>query len=446
MADIPFTVFSFLGFILCIPPAYFNWKIPGRPWATLIFIGWICVLNGLSFIDSIVWGSSNPDGWWDGKVYCDIDSRIKSEFQIGLPAAGIGICRFLADATNPDPSQTDLKRTRFRRNMIDLFLGIGLPLINMGLKMFVNPTRYYIMGVSGCTGVTDLSLPSIFLYHIWCPVLSTIAAIYASIPPPFLIIVNVVIFIRNWWIRRKRLNAEWALGNRNGISKTEFRRLQFTVLSVLCFYFPFSFFVFASTLKLHRIPYSWKRIHGPMWWIIIKFAMPNANLGMWIGPCLAVTSFIFIGTTRNARNFYERCVEWTYDHSPQKLRARLSGMRKISETCKERRKAGIRGTYANGQDGSMVEMYVIPKMYSNSSKPNRGRAVKNWFDSEDDTDDLTSIQSSHTTLAGRDDKEGAIPFSANGTTTEVFAGLGVAPDVTHGIVVRQQVIVETSSR
>jgi pheromone a factor receptor len=182
MVDIPFTVFSGIGFFLCIPPAYFNWKIPGRPWATLIFIGWICALNGFAFIDSIVWGGPDPSEWWDGEIYCDIDSRIKSEFSIGLPAAGIGICRFLADATNPNPAHTDLRHTKNRRNMIDLFLGIGLPLINMGLKMIVNPTRYNIVGVGGCTGVTDLSWPSFPLFHLWCPILSGIAAVYASIP------------------------------------------------------------------------------------------------------------------------------------------------------------------------------------------------------------------------------------------------------------------------
>jgi pheromone a factor receptor len=183
MTDIPFTVFSGLGFLLCIPPAYFNWKIPNRPWATLIFIGWIFVQNLLSFIDSIIWSNPNPETWWIGYGYCDIDSRIKSEFQIGLPAAGIGICRFLADATNPDPAHTDLRATRMRRNLIDFCLGIGLPLINVGLKMIINPTRYNIVGVSGCSGVTDISWPSLPLYHLWCPVLSLVCAAYARIFP-----------------------------------------------------------------------------------------------------------------------------------------------------------------------------------------------------------------------------------------------------------------------
>jgi pheromone a factor receptor len=315
-------------------------------------------MNGLSFADSIIWRDTNPYTWWDGKVYCDIVSRIKSEFNIGLPAAGVGVCRFLADATNPDPSYTDLKHTRFRRNMIDLFLGIGLPLINMGLKMIVNPTRYWIQGVEGCDGVTDLSWPSILLYHIWCPVLSSIAAIYSGINCLPLLLTYVVIFLRHWWVRRRRLNEEWGRGTRNGISKAEFRRLQFTVLSVICFYFPFSLYGLVLVLKLPRIPYSWKRVHGARWWIIALMPLPKANLAMWVIPLLAITSFLFIGTTRDARRFCAHCVEWTYDHLPKKVSAHLSGMRKISETCKEQRIAKNIVSNSTELDRSMNERYV----------------------------------------------------------------------------------------
>lgn len=357
MTDIPFTVFSCLGFVLCIPPAYFNWKIPGRPWATLIFIGWICVFNGFSFIDSIIWSGPDPAEWWDGKVYCDIFSRVKSVFQIGLPAAGIGICRFLADATNPDPATTDLAHTRFRRNMIDLFLGVGLPLINIGLKVIVNPTRFCILGVSGCNGITDLSWPAVLLYHVWCPVLSCIAGIYAG-SFPFAQKVYVVIFLRHWWVRRKRLNEEWGTGTRRGISRTEFRRLQFTILSVIFFYLPFSLWYFVQVVKLPKIPFSWDRIHGPQWEYITKISMPKANLSQWLGPVMAFTSFFFIGLTRNARVFYEHRVEWIYDHLPKRLQEKLPGMQKTSRLCKERRAA--KETYRYGEDRniSMVERYV----------------------------------------------------------------------------------------
>jgi pheromone a factor receptor len=76
MPDIPFTVFSCIGFLLCIPLAYFNWKIPSRPLATSILIEWIFLLNLPYFSDSILWSDPNLANWWDGNVYCDINARL----------------------------------------------------------------------------------------------------------------------------------------------------------------------------------------------------------------------------------------------------------------------------------------------------------------------------------------------------------------------------------
>ena len=183
MPDTVFTVFSGIGFLLCIPPTYFNWKIPNRPWATLFLIGWIMVLNLLYFIDSIVWRSDNPNTWWDGKGYCDINCRVKDMFNIGVPGAAIGICRFLADATNPHPSQKDLRHDRFRRNMIDLFLSLILPLMVKAATFPFETSRYHIVGVQGCTTWLDFSWPSVLFFALWCPVLCLVAAVYACISP-----------------------------------------------------------------------------------------------------------------------------------------------------------------------------------------------------------------------------------------------------------------------
>jgi len=53
-----------------------------------------------------------------GKGDCSFWMRhieVRFIFAIGVPGAAIGICRFLADATNPDPRQKDLRHGRFRR-------------------------------------------------------------------------------------------------------------------------------------------------------------------------------------------------------------------------------------------------------------------------------------------------------------------------------------------
>ena len=185
MADYLFTVFSFISALLCIPPMYFNFKIPSRPWATLILIGWIFIINLLAGIDSLIWANPDPSKWWDGKGYCDVGARIKDMFLYGVPGAAIGICRFLAHATNPDPAYSDLKHTQFTRNLIDLSLGVILPIVLVGLKFIVESSRYHIAGVAGCSGVSYQSLPTIFIYTIWCPLLCTVAAFYACTIPPF---------------------------------------------------------------------------------------------------------------------------------------------------------------------------------------------------------------------------------------------------------------------
>ena len=179
MPDYIFTIFSGIGSLLCILTGYVNYKSKEGPLATLILTFWIFAINFLSFLDSIIW-TNDPQQWWDGKIYCDINSRIKSTAPIGVPGAAIGVFRFLADTTIQHTSQQG-GRNRFKSNVIDLLLGLLLPGINAGLKYFVAPNRYIIDGVNGCNGSTDYSWPGIFLYRLWPPVFSVVTTVYAGI-------------------------------------------------------------------------------------------------------------------------------------------------------------------------------------------------------------------------------------------------------------------------
>jgi hypothetical protein len=156
---------------------------------------------------------------------------------------------------------------------------------------------------------------------------------------------------------------------RNGISQTEFNRLVVTVLSVIFLYLPLSIYFLVEYIKLVRqasAPFTWSADHGPESGLIIKEPQPTAQLVAWVAPVTSLTSFFFIGFTRNARQFYERCIEWAYDHSPAKLQGRLSGMRKISEASKERRVAKSSLTGVDGRTNiSMVERYFPQEDPSN---------------------------------------------------------------------------------
>jgi Pheromone A receptor len=169
------------------------------------------------------------------------------------------------------------------------------------------------------------------------------------------------VFLRNWYVRRKQLNRNWALGVRNGVTKAEFRRLGFTVITVIFLYFPLSIVVLVNYLRLHLVKFEWGKIHSQFWGVIVKRQQMRAAWPLWVGPVLALTSFLFIGTTRNARAFYERCVEWIFDHSPKKIQAMLPGFKKISESCKQNR---LEKLNAGGNNFvSMVDWYFLLVKY-----------------------------------------------------------------------------------
>lgn len=78
MPDYYFTTATCIATLLCIPVTYFTFKSAGHPWAIVILIGWIFIGNLLMFLDSIIWSGGSPDDWWEGRIYCDINTRIRS--------------------------------------------------------------------------------------------------------------------------------------------------------------------------------------------------------------------------------------------------------------------------------------------------------------------------------------------------------------------------------
>lgn len=94
---------------------------------------------------------------------------------------------------------------------------------------------------------------------------------------------------------------------------------------------------------------------------------------------------------------------------------------------------------------------MFPNRLSNIRRQSKGRAAKNWFDSDDDIDDTSSLPSTEATLAGKDEEDspGQVQnqqtFGPLRTTTKVSTGEGRVPVWSHGVSVTRQVIVETSS-
>lgn len=185
MPDYLFTISCAMGSLLSVLTVYVDHKSPENPPSAMILAGWLFIDNFLLFLDSIIWTTSNTDEWWDGKIYCNIASRIKLAFPIGIAGASIGLCRFLAQTTRLNSQEVN----RFQNKFIDIFLGLILPIINAALLFIVSPYRYAIRGINGCAGVVDWSWPSIPLYYLWSPVLSIVAAVYAGTSLHFILLI-----------------------------------------------------------------------------------------------------------------------------------------------------------------------------------------------------------------------------------------------------------------
>lgn len=161
-------------------------------------------------------------------------------------------------------------------------------------------------------------------------------------------IINTGIFLRRWWLLRKRLRRDWGLGAREGISQVEFLRLLITVSTIIVFYLPISVVLFIVYALVPRVPYSWERVHGPQWGVIIKFPRSTIGLDRWVGPLCAISLFSLIGITRTSRKLFELGIESLYDHFPSSLQKRIFWMRNISAKCKQSRLAA---TDAELQEG-----------------------------------------------------------------------------------------------
>src|SRR5579862_1626691 len=171
MRDYAYTIFSLFGVIICSISVYFIWRVPGRPWSTLFLISWLFTYNIFASVDSIVWAGDNLVDSPDGVGYCDVSSRVKTIFPIGVLGSTISVCLFLLGRFDQNGSQT----THFRRNILDVSFGLAVPVLFVVLKFLVEPSRYIIFGVIVCQGTFDTSWPAIPLYFIW-PLIFTLIA------------------------------------------------------------------------------------------------------------------------------------------------------------------------------------------------------------------------------------------------------------------------------
>lgn len=113
-------------------------------------MGWISLSNLLLFINSVVW-NGNAVNW--APIYCDIVTKILVGVSVAIPAAALCINRRLYHIVNVT-TVTKTASEKRRGVLVDLAIGVGIPVIIMILHVVVQGHRFDIFEDVGCWPTT----------------------------------------------------------------------------------------------------------------------------------------------------------------------------------------------------------------------------------------------------------------------------------------------------
>ena len=147
---------SLLFTLLIIPPML--WHFSNRNIGATSLVLWLLVLNLQGFLNAIIWSSDDTEHWFEGYVLCDIEVKIMVAVGVGVPSSVACVLRALAKVMDTERVSMGLTKSQRRRVVaVDLLWCAGFPALQMLFHYIVQTTRYYIVGIAGCTPAASRS-------------------------------------------------------------------------------------------------------------------------------------------------------------------------------------------------------------------------------------------------------------------------------------------------
>ncbi|KAF5321186.1 hypothetical protein D9619_001396 [Psilocybe cf. subviscida] len=290
-----FSAFSFLTFILvCIP---FPWHLEAWNTGTCLYMFWTALGLLSLFINSVIWADNAID--W-APVWCDITSRVIIAISVAIPAASLCINHRLY-AIAAVRSVTRTKAEKRRAIMVDLAIGLGLPLIAVALQYIVQGHRYNIFEEVGCYPFTYNTPPAYLLVWALPLVIGMTSAVYS------------VLSIREF--RKRHTEFKEILSSNSNLSPNRFFRLMALAGVEAACCIPLS--ITTIVLNATRAPIypwiSWQDTHFGFSRVDQIPAVqwrsdPNANTGLemtrWLVVVCGLVFFAFFGFADEAQKHY----------------------------------------------------------------------------------------------------------------------------------------------
>lgn len=155
------------------------WHVKSKNLPAICLIMWIGMFNTISFLNAFIWGGDIFKAW-EGKVFCDIEVKFIIAAMTGKMGSIAACARDLANIMRDDLPVVKTRQEKRRQLIIDLLFCFGVPAWMMSIHYVIQPDRYWLIEVMGCTPTVDNSWPSIVLVFIWPPISALVATYFCS--------------------------------------------------------------------------------------------------------------------------------------------------------------------------------------------------------------------------------------------------------------------------
>lgn len=252
------------------------------------------------FINSVVW---RKDAINYAPVWCDISSRLIIGVNVAIPAASLCINRRLYHISSAN-TVTITRAEKRRAIMVDLAIGVGIPVLQMILQYIPQGHRFDIYEDIGCFPFTYNTPVAYPLVVIWPIVIGMVSAVYC------------VLSIKAFYKRRTQFKE--LLSSNNNLSSNRYFRLMCLAGIEVIGTVPMGIYALVVNVEAGVSPWKgWADTHydfskvgqfPAIQWRMNPTLVKSLELSRWSVVGCAIIFFGFFGFADEARKNYRAAV------------------------------------------------------------------------------------------------------------------------------------------
>ncbi|KAA1466857.1 STE3-like pheromone receptor [Dentipellis sp. KUC8613] len=304
MADPTYPLYptmAFLGFIVSLVPL--PWHLQAWNSGTCLYIFWTSLSCLIQFVDSIVWNNNVRNL---APLWCDISTKFLIGAGVGIPASSLCINLRLYSITAIKTVAINLQDKR-RAILIDLAIGLGIPVLVMIFHVVVQGHRFNILEDVGCSPVifnTPAAYPLVFM---WPSLLGCVSFVYAALT------------LRSFLHRRASFSDLLSSNTPLNVNRY-FRLMALACIEMACTIPISAYSIYINTDGVELEPWkSWADTHFDFGrvdlipsavWRTEKAFEVSVELSRWLYPACAFLFFALFGFASEARRHYCMVFRW----------------------------------------------------------------------------------------------------------------------------------------